>query len=87
MKWSDVESSLFTKEEQEETKHVVSIVADVIRRRMELGLTQQQVAQKAGLTQSVIGRFESLGAVPRIDTLCRIASALGLEIKLEQASS
>jgi len=85
LKWSDVENSLFSKEEREETKEVVSIVASIVQRRLDLELTQQEVADRAGLTQSVIGRFESFRAVPRIDTLSRIASALGLQIKLEKS--
>jgi|ADurb_Oil_03_Slu_FD_contig_31_3297660_length_859_multi_4_in_0_out_0_1 transcriptional regulator with XRE-family HTH domain len=84
MKWSDVENSLFSPEEQAETNHVLSIVTAVIERRKELCLTQRDLAKKTGLTQSAIGRFESLGAVPRIDTLWKITNILGLELSLQK---
>ena len=54
----------------------------VVRARMMLGLTQDQVAQRAGTKQSRISELESLRGNVRFDTLDRIAEALGLEITL-----
>lgn len=82
MKWSDVESAFFSQDEQEDNKQVVSLVASIIKRRLELRLTQKELAELAGLKQSAVARFESLGATPRIDTLCRLARVLKLEVKL-----
>lgn len=56
------------------------IASQVADRRRELGLSQQQLAELTGTTQSAIARLESGGRPPRIDTLLRIASALDCEL-------
>jgi transcriptional regulator with XRE-family HTH domain len=56
------------------------IAEQVAERRRELGLSQQQLAELTGTTQSAIARLESGGRPPRIDTLLRIASALDCEL-------
>lgn len=45
-------------------------------------LTQEGVAQKAGMSQSVIARIESGGRSVSVDTLGRIAYALGKQVRL-----
>lgn len=46
--------------------------------RIEAGLSQQALAERMGTTQSVISRLEEGGgARNRIDTLARVARALG----------
>jgi HTH-type transcriptional regulator / antitoxin HipB len=50
-------------------------------RRRTLGLTQEQLAKKAGVRQRTISDIESAGAV-RIDTLLRTIGALDLELMI-----
>jgi len=46
--------------------------------RIEVGLSQRELAERMGTTQSVISRLEEGGgARNRIDTLARVATALG----------
>ncbi|NNH73945.1 helix-turn-helix transcriptional regulator [Nocardia uniformis] len=53
--------------------------ANAIReRRLELGLTQTQLAQRAGLRQPEVSRLESGGGTPTIGMLERLAHALEL---------
>jgi predicted transcriptional regulator len=58
------------------------IADQVSERRRELGLSQQQLAELTGTTQSAIARLESGGRPPRIDTLLRITSALDCELEV-----
>jgi transcriptional regulator with XRE-family HTH domain len=58
------------------------IAEQVAERRRELGLSQQQLAELTGTTQSAIARLESGGRPPRIDTLLRITSALDCELEV-----
>jgi ribosome-binding protein aMBF1 (putative translation factor) len=56
-------------------------IADrVSARRRQLGLSQAELAELVGTTQSAIARLESGGRPPRIDTLLRIAAALDCEL-------
>ena len=51
--------------------------------RIEVGLSQRQLAERMGTTQSVISRLEEGGgARNRIDTLARVATALGRHLVL-----
>jgi transcriptional regulator with XRE-family HTH domain len=60
-----------------------SIAAQVAARRADLGLSQTELAERCGTTQSAIARLESGGRPPRIDTLLHLAEALGCELRVE----
>jgi transcriptional regulator with XRE-family HTH domain len=56
-------------------------IADgVAEQRRARGLSQQELADLCGTTQSAIARLEAGGRPPRIDTLLRIANALDCEL-------
>jgi transcriptional regulator with XRE-family HTH domain len=46
--------------------------------RLRLGLTQEEVAQKVGLAQSVYGRVERGGMMPSVPTLRKLCLVLGV---------
>ncbi len=59
-------------------------IADrVAERRIEMGLSQRELAELCGTTQSAIARLERGGRPPRIDTLLRIADALECDLAVE----
>ena len=60
-----------------------AIAQDVAERRQELGLSQRELAELVGTTQSAIARLERGGRPPRIDTLLRIADALDCDLSVE----
>lgn len=45
-------------------------------------MTQSELAEKSGIRQSNISRIENGNAVPRLDTLCALASAMGKKIRI-----
>jgi ribosome-binding protein aMBF1 (putative translation factor) len=59
------------------------IADDVAERRLERGLSQRELAELTGTTQSAIARLERGGRPPRIDTLLRIAEALDCDLAVE----
>jgi ribosome-binding protein aMBF1 (putative translation factor) len=59
------------------------IADDVAGRRAERGLSQRELAELTGTTQSAIARLERGGRPPRIDTLLRIADALDCDLAVE----
>jgi ribosome-binding protein aMBF1 (putative translation factor) len=62
-------------------------VADqVAEQRLARGLSQRQLAELTGTTQSAIARLERGGRPPRIDTLLRIAEALDCQLVVKLAA-
>ena len=54
----------------------MALAKAVYERRVELGLTQSELAARAGLTQAKISRIEGSDAVPTLPLLSRLAHAL-----------
>src|SRR5215813_3777217 len=54
-------------------------------RREELGWSQRQLAERAGMTQPGVARFEAGGTTPTLPLLERLASALGLTLTISLA--
>ena len=54
-----------------------AIIDRLIEERRHRQMTQKQLADAAGLTQSVIASLETKKATPQLDTLLRVAAALG----------
>jgi len=49
--------------------------------REHLGLTQDSIAKRAGITQAALSQLESSNAKPRKSTLEKLAQALGLKVE------
>lgn len=59
------------------------IIRKIIAARIELGLTQKELARKCGIKQSNISRLESGKANPTIKFLQKIAKALDSDLFIE----
>lgn len=59
-----------------------NIIDSLIKQRHNKGMTQKELAQASNLTQSVIARLESKKAMPQLDTLVKVASALDCDITI-----
>jgi len=53
--------------------------ANLSRLREQSGVTQEELAFRASLHRTEIGLLERGGRIPRIDTLAKLAGALGVE--------
>lgn len=67
----------------EETDAEYRVLEAMIRARIEAGLTQADVAARAGTTQSAIARLEGGRVSPSIETLRRYATAVGKRLRVE----
>jgi len=65
-------------------KPIEALSAYVRTRRGELGLTQQQLADRAGVTRALIGHLEAgrLRVAPQLPNLKRLATGLGVEFQV-----
>jgi transcriptional regulator with XRE-family HTH domain len=79
-RWEDIKAKRPAASDQErsaveESFAIAQIIYDM---RTEAGLSQRELAQRMGTTQSVISRLEEGGGTGnRVDTLARVATALG----------
>lgn len=60
----------------------LSIMQAVIDARKESGLTQQQLAERTGISQADISKLENGNANPSLKTLQRLAAAMGKSVKI-----
>ena len=60
----------------------LSIMQAVIDARKESGLTQQQLAERTGISQADISKLENGNANPSLKTLQRLASAMDKKLKI-----
>jgi ribosome-binding protein aMBF1 (putative translation factor) len=57
------------------------LIGQAVRdRRLELGLSQVELATRAGMTQPALSRLEAGGVVPTIPLLDRISAALNADL-------
>jgi predicted transcriptional regulator len=60
-----------------------SVLEAMLKARIEAGLTQAEVAERAGTTQSAIARLEGGSVSPTVETLRKYAKAVGKRLKVE----
>ena len=68
-----------------ETRRAYLIGQAVRERRRALGLSQTELASRAGMTQPALSRLEAGGVVPTIPLLERISTALDADLIVEIA--
>jgi ribosome-binding protein aMBF1 (putative translation factor) len=66
----------------EEARAALLLGQMVHDRRTELGLTQADLADRAGMTQPQLSRLESGGATPTVPLLDRLAAALDADLDI-----
>jgi ribosome-binding protein aMBF1 (putative translation factor) len=60
----------------DEARRAIELGAMVRQLRLDAGLSQEELAQRAQMTQPALSRLERGGGIPTITVLDRIASAL-----------
>ncbi len=60
----------------------MDIASLITSARERAGLTQQQLAARAGTSQSAVARLEAGQGNPGVDTIQRLVEAAGLELRL-----
>jgi len=71
------------KKEYEMLAPECAIIQALIDAREELGLTQKELSEKAGITQGDISRMENGNANPSVKTLKKLANAMGKQLKID----
>ncbi|MFL2101014.1 helix-turn-helix transcriptional regulator [Mycobacteroides abscessus] len=85
MKWAEVKKDIQSISEDE--KNVIELMASLASIRKSKHMTQQDVAEKAQLSQVQIARAETLAHTPSIETVAKIANSLNLELTFVDKST
>lgn len=67
-------------EEYDRERARAQIISRIVEARREQGLSQRDLADETGIKQPVIARHEAGDTDPRLSTVSRICSALGLQL-------
>lgn len=70
------------REEYDAMAHEFMIASELIKARLNSNLTQKEVAEKMGTTQSVIARLESGNNLPSLKTILKYAEAIGKKVQI-----
>jgi len=79
---SELERSPEFRKEFRRQKPFYDLILEIIRRRKELNLTQEELATRAGMPQSSISRMESGEHNVRLGTLIEVAEALEARVEI-----
>jgi ribosome-binding protein aMBF1 (putative translation factor) len=71
------------REAYDRAKEAYELGRRVRRARERLGMTQADLASRTGSTQPAVARLEAGGVTPSLETLHRVADALGLELVVD----
>jgi len=86
MEWKEYKRILLKKpgfkEALEKTRLEYQVARELIKVRIEKGLSQRDVAKKVKTTQSVISRVENARTTPSLSFLKRVADALNLRLHI-----
>ena len=89
--WQDLKSKRLSqpavREGYWQAARAYRIGEEVRRLREERGLSQRQLGERMGASQSVIARLEAGGVEPTIATLDRVAAALNMALDIHFAKS
>lgn len=75
------EQEIIIEVEQRDTRH--SVIEQYVQCRKLQGMTQAELAKRAGIPRSNITRFESGNYNPSLEQLVRIAAALGMMLQVQ----
>ncbi len=92
MNWNEYKDNVkktdpIGKEMIEEAEAEAAIISAMIQQRSELGLSQRDLSILCNIPQSTVARIESNKTTPRLDTLIKLLSQLGLTLSVKPRTS
>jgi len=78
--WND--KNLIAPGEKSEIDFIVELIGRFVEAREAKGLTQKELAERAGIKQSAVARLERMQAIPQIDTLFKLLQPLGYTLEI-----
>lgn len=75
--WEELEQEIYTPEEILESEIKANIISEIIKARNENKLSQKELEEVSGISQSVISRLEKGETKTQFDTIIKILRSLG----------
>lgn len=69
--------------EEEYENFLINIVTQIVKLRLEKGLSQKELAEKLGTKQSAISRFENLSSNPTLKFIFKILKVLDADFEIK----
>ena len=69
----------------EKPEELAVTVGAIIEKQTGLGISQRDLADMCGISQSSVARIETFKTIPKIDTLLKIMQPLGLKLTVSVA--
>lgn len=76
--FTDNEKKFFSEQEK-----ISKLIIQMVKRRVELNLSQHDLAKLSGIKQPMIARIERMDSIPRLDTIIKLFEALDLNLIVE----
>ena len=88
--WEDYKKDIKSEDEKlkediEEMELLANIISSIIDKRIELKISQRELANICGLPHSSVARIESCRVKPKVETLIKIMIPLGLTLSAVNA--
>lgn len=80
--WNDLEPSIFSEAEIQESNLRVALIKELILARQQLGISQKQLETLSGVKQPVIARIEKGQTNPQLETLLKLLAPLGKTLSI-----
>ncbi|MCL2400787.1 MAG: helix-turn-helix domain-containing protein [Defluviitaleaceae bacterium] len=80
------EKEVFDEDELLFVKSLNCIISTLVSKRIEMKMTQKELAKKVGITKGAICRIETRAKSPSLETLFKMATHLGMTLTLEDVN-
>ncbi len=80
--WQALRRELCTPEEIAASDLRVALISEIIKARNEKGISQRRLGELSGVKQPVIARIEQGGTNPKLDTIVKLLSPLGMKLSI-----
>lgn len=79
--YSDDNKEIIIEVQQQNVRR--DVIRQYIQNRKDKGITQAELARRAGVPRTNITRFESGSYNPSLEMMVRVAAALGMQLRIE----
>jgi ribosome-binding protein aMBF1 (putative translation factor) len=78
----DLWENCITEQERQEITFQTNLIENLMKARNEKKMSQEELAEKAGMKQPAIARIENMKVSPQVDTLLKLLYPLGYTLQV-----